>query len=84
MTSNIIPVVEMPITRIRETCEVLGISKTFDRTLPDLETHLEGEVASGDTSEAQLTQRGLLFLHARFADAGGGRSFEIDRARRLA
>jgi hypothetical protein len=68
MASTTIVILEKPITRIRETCEMIGAGDRFDRMLPDLETYLEGEVASGETSETRLTYHGLVFLQARFAE----------------
>ena len=68
MVSTTVTILEKPITRIRETCELIGAGDRFDRMLPDLETFLEGEVASGETSEARLTYHGLVFLKARFAE----------------
>ena len=69
MVSTAVTILEKPITRIRETCEMIGAGDRFDRLLPDLETYLEGEVASGETSETRLTYHGLVYLKARF----GGR-----------
>jgi len=69
MVSTTVTILEKPITRIRETCEMMGAGDRFDRLLPDLETYLEGEVASGETSETRLTYHGLVYLKARF----GGR-----------
>lgn len=57
-----INVLEKPIERIKETCEMMGIAEKFDRALPDLETYLEGEVAKGETSETRLTYNGLCYL----------------------
>ena len=68
MASTTVTILEKPITRIRETCELIGAADQFDRMLPALETFLEGEVASGETSEARLTYHGLVFLKARFAE----------------
>jgi hypothetical protein len=68
MVSTTITILEKPITRIRKTCEMMGAGDRFDRMLPDLETYLEGEVASGETSETRLTYQGLVFLKACFAE----------------
>jgi hypothetical protein len=62
-----ITVLEKPIARIRETCELMGAAEKFDRALPDLETFLEGEVAAGETRETRLTYDGLCFLKQVFA-----------------
>jgi hypothetical protein len=48
-------ILEKPIERIRETCEMIGAGDKFDRALPELETYLESEIAAGETSEARLT-----------------------------
>ena len=53
---------DKPIDRIRKTCELMGLGADFDRKLPDLETHLEGLVAEGETSEERLAVSGLTFL----------------------
>jgi hypothetical protein len=37
---------EQPISRIRETCEMMGVRPKFDRALPELETYLESQVAT--------------------------------------
>jgi hypothetical protein len=66
MAATII-VLEKPIARIRETCELMGATEKFDRALPDLETFLEGEVAAGETRETRLTYDGLCFLKQVFA-----------------
>lgn len=65
-TSNIL---EKPIQRIRETCELIGASAKFDRSLPALEAFLEGELAAGETSETRLTYDGLCFLKDAFSKA---------------
>lgn len=57
-----IDVLEKPIERIKETCELMGIAEKFDRALPDLETFLEAEVAKGETRETRLTYDGLCYL----------------------
>jgi hypothetical protein len=44
-TANI-NVLEKPISRIRETCEMMGVRPKFDRALPELETYLESQVAT--------------------------------------
>jgi hypothetical protein len=62
-----IDVLEKPIERIKETCALMGIAEKFERTLPDLETFLEAEVAEGETSETRLTFDGLLYLKQRLA-----------------
>ena len=69
MAITTIDVLEKPITRIRETCEMIGAGEKFDRALPELETYLEGEVANGETSETRLTYDGLCFLKEVFAKA---------------
>jgi hypothetical protein len=61
-----IDILERPIARIRETCEMVGAIEKFDRALPDLETYLEEEVARGETSETRLTYDGLCFLQQVF------------------
>ena len=66
MVSTTIIILEKPITRIRETCEMIGAGDRFERVLPELETYLEGEVACGETSETRLTYHGLVFLKACF------------------
>ncbi len=66
MTRTTVTILENPITRIRETWEMIGAGQKFDRMLPDLETYLEGKVASGETSETRLTYHGLVFLRACF------------------
>jgi hypothetical protein len=62
-----IDVLEKPIKRIKETCEMVGAAEKFERALPELETYLEGEVANGETSETRLTYDGLCFLKEAFA-----------------
>ncbi|WP_050420898.1 hypothetical protein [Bradyrhizobium tropiciagri] len=57
-----ISVLEKPIERIKETCELMGIADKFDRALPELETFLEEEVAQGEVSESKLTFDGLCYL----------------------
>lgn len=57
-----INIFEKPIERIRKTCELMGLGADFDRKLPELETHLEGLVAEGETSEERLTVSGLTFV----------------------
>jgi len=57
-----IDVLERPIARIQETCDIMGIAEQFDRALPELETFLEGEVANGETRETRLTYDGLCYL----------------------
>jgi hypothetical protein len=53
---------EKPIQRIKATCDLMGIGADFERKLPELETHLEGLVADGETDEGRLTISGLTFL----------------------
>jgi hypothetical protein len=60
-------ILEKPIERIRETCEMMGAADKFDRVLPELETHLEAEIAAGETSETRLTFEGLCFLKQAFS-----------------
>ena len=62
-----IDVLEKPIERIKETCEMVGAGEKFERTLPELENYLEEEVSRGETRETQLTYNGLCFLRTRFA-----------------
>ena len=57
-----ISVLEKPMERIKETCELMGIADKFDRALPQLETFLEKEVAQGEVSESKLTFDGLNYL----------------------
>jgi hypothetical protein len=57
-----IDILDKPIERIQETCAMMGIADQFDRALPELETFLEAEVASGETSETRLTYGGLCYL----------------------
>jgi len=57
-----INILDKPIERIRKTCQLMGLSADFDRKLPDLETHLEGLVAQGETDEERLTVSGLAFV----------------------
>lgn len=57
-------ILEKPIGRIRETCELTGAVDKFERALPELETFLREEVAAGETGETQLTYDGLCFLRA--------------------
>ncbi|HKU06522.1 MAG TPA: hypothetical protein VJR30_10660 [Bradyrhizobium sp.] len=57
-----IDVLDRPIARIQETCDLMGIAEQFDRALPELETFLEGEVAGGETRETRLTYDGLCYL----------------------
>jgi hypothetical protein len=62
-----INVLEKPIERIKETCDMMGIAERFERALPELETFLEGEVAKGETRETRLTYDGLCFLQRVFS-----------------
>jgi hypothetical protein len=57
-----IDILDSPIARIQETCDLMGIAEQFDRALPELETFLEGEVADGETRETRLTYDGLCYL----------------------
>jgi hypothetical protein len=61
-----ITILERPIERIRETCEMMGRADRFNRALPELETYLEGKVAAGEISETRLTFEGLCFLRQLF------------------
>jgi hypothetical protein len=67
MATATIDVLERPIARIRETCEMAGAAEKLEQALPELETYLEGEVANGETSETRLTYNGLCFLKDVFA-----------------
>jgi len=62
-----IDVLEKPIERIRESCELTGIADKFDRALPELATFLEVEVARGEVSESKLTFDGLCYLRRLLA-----------------
>jgi hypothetical protein len=62
-----INILEKPIERIRETCEMVGAAEKLERVLPELETYLEGEIAAGETSETRLTFDGLCFLKEAFS-----------------
>ena len=62
-----INILEKPIERIRETCEMMGAAEKFEKALPELETYLEAEVAAGETRETRLTFDGLCFLKQAFA-----------------
>jgi hypothetical protein len=66
MATATINVLEKPISRIKETCEMMGIAQKFDSALPELETYLESQVADGETSETRLTYNGLCFLKQVF------------------
>jgi hypothetical protein len=57
-----IDVLEKPIERIKETCEMAGLAEVFERVLPELETFLEAEVAKGESRETRLTYDGLYYL----------------------
>jgi hypothetical protein len=59
-------ILEKPIERIRETCEMMGAGDNFDQALPELQTYLESEIAAGETSETRLTYDGLCFLKRQF------------------
>ena len=67
MATATIDVLEKPIARIRETCDMMGVVAKFDHALPELETYLEEQVADGETSETRLTYSGLCFLQQMFA-----------------
>jgi len=56
---------DKPIERIRRTCDLMGIADDFERKLGDLETHLGGLVADGETNADRLTVSGLTFLKRR-------------------
>ncbi|MBI5264693.1 MAG: hypothetical protein HY852_23100 [Bradyrhizobium sp.] len=62
-----IDVLDKPIKRIKKTCEMIGAGDKFNRTLPELETFLEEEVARGETRETRLTYDGLCFLQQVFS-----------------
>lgn len=64
-----ITVLERPIARIKETCDLTGIADKFDRALPELETFLEAEVAKGEIRETRLTFEGLRHLRRLLAEA---------------
>jgi len=66
-----IDILDKPIARIQETCDLMGIADQFDRALPELETFLEGEVANGETSETRLTYDGLRHLRDILRQPGG-------------
>ena len=63
----IVDILEKPIERIRETCEIMGAADKLYRTRHELETHLEGQIARGEISESRLTFEGLCFLRQAFA-----------------
>ncbi|MBP2426596.1 MULTISPECIES: hypothetical protein [Bradyrhizobium] len=64
-----INVLEKPIERIKQTCELMGIADRFDRALPELETFLEAEIAQGEVRESRLTLDGLCYLRQLLAQA---------------
>ncbi|WP_141713488.1 hypothetical protein [Bradyrhizobium elkanii] len=64
-----INVLEKPIERIKQTCELVGIADRFDRALPELETFLEAEIAQGEVRESRLTLDGLCYLRQLLAQA---------------
>ncbi|MCC8946729.1 hypothetical protein H8A97_16845 [Bradyrhizobium sp. Arg62] len=64
-----INVLEKPIERIKQTCELMGIADRFDRALPELETFLEAEIAHGEVRESKLTLDGLCYLRQLLAQA---------------
>ena len=66
-----IDILDKPIARIQETCDLMGIADQFDRALPELETFLEEEVANGETSETRLTYDGLCHLRHILRHPGG-------------
>jgi hypothetical protein len=51
LTAAIINVLDKPIARIRETCEMAGASARLDRALPELEAYLEDEAANGKSAK---------------------------------
>jgi hypothetical protein len=53
-----------------ETCEMMGARDKFDRTLPDLETYLEGEIAAGEISETRLTFGHIFSTACIFSSSG--------------
>ena len=61
-----IHVFEKPIERIKDTCDLMGITDDFERRLAELETYLESLVANGETNEDRLTVSGLSFLKGNF------------------
>jgi hypothetical protein len=65
-----ITIFDKPIERIRRTCDLMGIADNFERKLGELETHLEGLVADGETDADRLTVSGLTFLKRRLRDDG--------------
>jgi hypothetical protein len=65
-----ITVFDKPIERIQRTCDLMGIADNFERKLGDLETHLEGLVADGETDADRLTVSGLTFLKQRLHEDG--------------
>lgn len=67
-----IDIFEKPIERIKETCELMGMKKDFERKLPELETHLEALVADGETDEDRLMVSGLSFVKGNFRKAAAG------------
>ena len=64
-----INVLERPIERIKETCELMGSAERFECALPELETFLEAEVAKGEVRESKLTLDGFCYLKQVFAKA---------------
>ncbi|MCP1844477.1 hypothetical protein ACVIHI_002602 [Bradyrhizobium sp. USDA 4524] len=64
-----INVLEKPIERIKQTCELMGIADRFDRALPELETFLDAEIAQGEVRESKLTLDGLCYLRQLLAQA---------------
>lgn len=67
LMAETINILEKPIERIRETCEMTGAAEKLERVLPELETYLEGEIAAGETNETRLTFDGLCFLKRAFS-----------------
>ena len=75
-----ITVFDKPIERIRRTSDLMGIADNFERKLGELETHLEGLVADGETDADRLTVSGLTFLKRRLHDDGpSGRGSDLPK-----
>jgi hypothetical protein len=62
----IINILERPIERIRETCDLMGTADKFDRALPELETYLEEEIAAGETARRGSLSTAFVFSNSRF------------------
>jgi len=60
-------ILDRPIKRIRETCELAGAAEKFDYALVELQAFLEEEIAAGYTGETRLTYDGLRFLRQAFS-----------------